>query len=100
MFANKFSIDEVNVPTPLPFEVSISLIVGFWFVLQQTPLEVMSAPPSLVITPPVVAVVCVISVTAVVSTVGNTGSGLHPTNNAQTNAIKNKCFFMNLNFIK
>jgi hypothetical protein len=47
--------------------------VGFPELFQQTPLEVTSAFPSLVTFPPVVAVVCVISVTLAVVTTGGVG---------------------------
>jgi hypothetical protein len=35
--------------------VKASDIVGFWFVLQQTPREIIVAPPSLVTSPPQIA---------------------------------------------
>jgi hypothetical protein len=49
-------------------------IVGYVDVLQQTPRAVTDAPPSEEILPPLVAVVCVIVVTAVVVRVGTTGA--------------------------
>lgn len=42
----------VNVPVPVPLLVLLSAIVGFWTILQQTPLEVTVAPPSSVTLPP------------------------------------------------
>ena len=60
----------VKVPVPVPSEVLLSLMVGFWEVLQQTPLAVTSAPPSEVTFPPLEAVVMVMEETAVVVTVG------------------------------
>ena len=65
----------VKLPVPEPSVVLVlNEIVGFVDVLQQTPREVTDAPPSLVILPPLVAVVCVIVVTAVVERVGTTGA--------------------------
>jgi hypothetical protein len=46
---------------------------GFGEVLQHTPLAVTVAPPSEITFPPLVAVVCVISVTGDVDTVGAVG---------------------------
>ena len=53
-------------------------MMGLVDVPQQTPRETTDAPPSLVTAPPDIAVVVVIPVTSVVSTVGNAGlSFLH-----------------------
>jgi hypothetical protein len=60
----------VNVPDPEPSEVFVPVIVGFWLVLQQTPLAVTGAPPSEEIVPPLVAVVWVMFVAVVVTTIG------------------------------
>jgi hypothetical protein len=59
-----------NVPVPVPSEVWLPLTVGFWLVLQQTPLAVIAAPPSEVMLPPEVAVVAATSLTLSVVTVG------------------------------
>ena len=48
-------------------------MVGLVTVFQQTPREVTVAPPSFIILPPLVAVVCVTPVTAVVERVAKTG---------------------------
>ena len=60
----------MKLPLPVPVEVLASAIVGFWDVLQQIPLTVMTAPPSLVMFPPLVAVVEVIAEMAVVVSTG------------------------------
>ena len=60
----------VNAPVSVPSVVLLFVIVGFADVLQQTPLAVTDAPPSLVMFPPLVAAVCVIEDTAVVVSVG------------------------------
>jgi hypothetical protein len=60
----------VKLPVPVAFEVLLSAVVGFWLALQQTPREVTDAPPSEVISPPLVAVVAVILVTVATVTVG------------------------------
>jgi hypothetical protein len=52
----------VKLPEPEPFKVLLSLVVGFASVAQHTPRAVTGDPPSLVILPPEVAVVDVISV--------------------------------------
>ena len=62
----------VKLLVPVPLETLLSEVVGFWFMLQQTPRVVMVAPPSLVISPPHVAVVAVILVTAANVMVGAT----------------------------
>ena len=61
----------VNIPVPVPLIVLVDkAIVGFAVVLQQTPRTVTAAPPSLLILPPLVAVVFVIAVIAVVVITG------------------------------
>ena len=55
---------------PVPSSVLLSLMVGFWLLLQQTPRAVTLAPPSSVICPPDVAVVWVISVISAVDRIG------------------------------
>lgn len=60
----------VKLPIPDPSEVFASAIVGFWFVLQHTPLEVTVPPPSPVIFPPAVAVEAAKTVTAFVVKAG------------------------------
>ena len=60
----------VNVPVPVPFDVLLLEVVGFWLVLQQTPLDVIVAPPSLVTFPPQVAEVDVIEEAELVVNVG------------------------------
>ena len=60
----------MKLPLPVPVEVLGSAIVGFWDVLQQIPLTVTAAPPSLVMFPPLVAVVEVIADMAVVVSTG------------------------------
>lgn len=72
----------INVPAPDPSVVLVaSVIVGDGLVLQQMPLAVTVAPPSLVIFPPETAVVIVIVDTEVVVTVAKTagagGGGLN-----------------------
>ena len=52
VFALKLVRALVNVPVPVPFVVLLLAVVGFVVVLQQTPLAVIAAPPSLVIDPP------------------------------------------------
>jgi hypothetical protein len=59
-----------KAPVPVPSAVRLSLVVGFAAVLQQTPLAVMAAPPSLVTSPPPEAAVKIILETAAVVTVG------------------------------
>ena len=60
----------MKLPLPVPVEVLGSAIVGFCDVLQQIPLTVTAAPPSLVMFPPLVAVVEVIAEMAVVESTG------------------------------
>ena len=60
-----------NIPVPAPSIVLVgNAIVGFAVVLQQTPRTVTAAPPSLLMLPPLAAVVDVMAVTAVVVIVG------------------------------
>ena len=58
-----------NVPTPPPSLVCMSAVVGFDTVLQQTPLSVTEAPPSLTTVPPLIAVETVMPVIVAVVTV-------------------------------
>ena len=61
----------VKIPVPVPLIVLVDkAMVGFAVVLQQTPRTVTAAPPSVLIVPPLVAVVFVIAVIAVVVIVG------------------------------
>ena len=53
----------------------VKQIVGFEFVLQQTPLEVIVAPPSEVMFPPLITEFMVIELQAVVVIVGNVATG-------------------------
>ena len=71
MFADKPVILLVKLPVPLPSVVWLLLTVGLWLVLQQTPLAVTVAFPSLVTLPPHVAVLDVVLLTVDVVTVGN-----------------------------
>jgi hypothetical protein len=86
----------VNEPVPVPSEVFESLIVGFAVVAQQTPRAVTGEVPSSVITPPVVAVVDVVT-TALVVKEGAFVSSLQEVTEmakaAATVSIKN-CFFI------
>ncbi len=62
----------IKLPVPVPLTVLVvNAIVGFWFVLQTTPLAEIVAPPSFVTLPPDVAVVPEIKLKTVVVTVGN-----------------------------
>ena len=70
VFAVKPVMLLVKLPVPEPFVVLLLLVVGFAEVLQHTPRPETLAPPSLVIMPPLVAVVCVIEDTAVVVRTG------------------------------
>jgi hypothetical protein len=55
----------VNLPAPEPLLVLVvSAVVGFWLVLQHTPLAVTALPPSALIFPPLVAAVLIITVAA------------------------------------
>ena len=61
----------VNVPIPVPSLVLVNkAIVGLGVVLQQTPRAVTAAPPSVLIVPPLLAVVLVMDDMAVVTIVG------------------------------
>jgi hypothetical protein len=59
-----------KLPVPVPSDVLLFAIVGPVEILQQTPRTVTEAPPSLVMLPPLVAVVEVMEVIAVVVRVG------------------------------
>ncbi|MPL81722.1 hypothetical protein SDC9_27652 [bioreactor metagenome] len=59
-----------NGPVPEPSVVWLSDSVGFWPVLQHTPLADTAAPPLAVTLPPLIAVDEVILVTEAVVTVG------------------------------
>ena len=62
---------EVKEPVPVPFDVFVEIaMVGLVLVDQTTPLADMEAPPSAVMLPPDVAEVVVITVMAVVVSVG------------------------------
>ena len=61
----------VKVPIPVPSVVLVDkAMVGFSVVLQQTPRAVTAAPPSVLIVPPLLAVVLVMADMAVVVMVG------------------------------
>ena len=47
----------MKLPEPDPLLVLLSAVLGFWFLLQQTPLYVTDEPPSEVISPPHIMVV-------------------------------------------
>ena len=60
----------VKVPTPVPFVVFVaSAIVGAVVVPQTIPLEVTAAPPSELMTPPLLAELVVIALIAVVEVI-------------------------------
>ena len=64
-------IELVNIPVPvLSVVLVLNAVVGPVVVLQHTPCAVTVAPPSLVIFPPLVAVLCVIADAAVVVRTG------------------------------
>ena len=60
----------VKLPVPVPLDVFNPAMVGFWVVLQQTPLSVTFAPPLLIILPPLVIEVDVTDVALVVAITG------------------------------
>ena len=60
----------MNVPVPVPFVVWLPVTTGLGNVLQQTPRAVTAAPPSVLILPPLAAVVDVMEVTDVVVMTG------------------------------
>ena len=64
----------VKMPVPGPSVVLLFAVVGPVAVFQQTPRAVTEAAPSLVIFPPLLAVVWVIDVISVVDSVGITGT--------------------------
>ncbi len=68
----------MNEAVPVPFEVKLPVPgTGLGLVLQQTPLTVIGAPPSLVIVPPDDAEVGVMAVIAVVDAItGTDGAGV------------------------
>jgi hypothetical protein len=66
---------KLTVLVPL-FVLVISAIVGFCFVLQTTPFDVIALPPLLLMAPPELAVFVVIAEIAVVVIVGNTVAGV------------------------
>jgi hypothetical protein len=69
--AIRLVIELVNVPIPVPSVVLVDkAMVGFAVVLQQTPRAVTAAPPSVLIVPPLLAVVLVIADIAVVVITG------------------------------
>ena len=59
-----------KLPVAEPSIVKLLTIVGFWLVLQHTPLVVTVAPPSDVTFPPLVAVIWAMLVAEVVKMVG------------------------------
>jgi hypothetical protein len=61
-----------KLPVPVPSDVLLFAIVGPVEILQQTPRTVTEAPPSLVMLPPLLAVVAVTEVIAVVVRAGVT----------------------------
>ena len=63
-------IELVKLPKPVPFVVMLFEIVGEDEIFQQTPRAVTAAPPSLVIVPPLEAVIDVIAEITVVLMVG------------------------------
>ena len=63
-------IELLKVPVDVPSELWSPVASGFDVVLQHTPLAVIDAPPSLVIFPPPLAVVCVMFVMPVVESEG------------------------------
>lgn len=68
-----------NEPVPVPSLVLLFKIVGEVEVLQQTPRDVTAAPPSLVIVPPLIALVKVIEVIELVDITGRPDSVLNDT---------------------
>ena len=62
----------INDPFPVPLLDLKSSVVGFEVVDQQTPLELISAPPSSVISPPEMAADAVMDVTVTVVSTGTT----------------------------
>lgn len=79
----------VKLPVPPPSLDLLSAMVGVALVPQQTPRAVIVAPPSEVIAPPPVAVVCVISVTDAVVVDGaiDTSSFLQPFGSSKSNPM-------------
>ena len=65
------------VPMPLLSVVWLLVTSGSWFVPQHTPLAVMAAPPSVVMVPPLFAVVAYTALAAMVLIVGRSaGAGV------------------------
>src|SRR5882724_11646857 len=79
----------VKLPVPPPSLDLLSATVGVALVPQQTPRAVMVAPPSDVTAPPLVAVVCAISLTKVVVREGaiDTCSFLQPFGSNRVNPM-------------
>ena len=67
---NRTVSELVNAPVPVPLEVLLSYMVGLGLVLQHTPRAVTVALPSLLIFPPLVAVVLATVEATVVVSVG------------------------------
>ena len=63
-------IELVKIVEPNPLTVLLSEIVGFWLVLQQSPLSIIAEPPSDVIVTPERADIPVILDTGAIVTVG------------------------------
>ena len=72
----------VKLPVPAPSLVQVPPMTGFADVLQQTPLSVISKPPSEVIVPPPTAVVEVILEMGVVVTIGKFEPGVEKVSSA------------------
>ena len=64
----------IKTPEPVPSVVLEPAVVGFWVVAQHTPRAVTAEPPSVVILPPLVAVVEVMAVKSVVVKTGANAS--------------------------
>jgi hypothetical protein len=60
----------VKDPVPAPLLVVLFAVVGLGLVLQHTPRAVMAEPPSLLMLPPLLAVVAVMALAAVVLRTG------------------------------
>ncbi len=69
----------LKLPLPVPSLVLVlNETVGFWLVLQTTPRATMLPPPSLVMLPPLLAVVAVMAEAAVVVSVGKFAGQMPP----------------------
>ena len=75
MFAVRPVILLTNTPVPVPFVVWLPVTKGLGVEAQQTPRAVIAAPPSLVILPPLNAVVLVMELVEEVIMVGKSDSG-------------------------